>query len=175
MSETKSESLYEMSAELMPLERALEAVGGDVTDNTELMERVTELLDKTQDKIDAYGRFYTNLSSRAKDIKAEEERLAERRKTIENKMGRLKDTAKVSMEMRNIVKIEGKLFTIAVQKNGGKQAVELLVPVDKLPERYQKVEVRADMEKIMQAVEVGNTEAKALVKILPRGTHVKIS
>lgn len=168
-----SESFYALSAELVPLERALEAQGG-VADDLQLVERVTELLGKVQEKVDRYGEFAEDLQLAIDAMKAKEERLYERRKVFENKLERLKKAAKDSMELRGIAKVEGLEYTISVQKNGGRPAVKLKAPVDKIPLQYIVNIPKADTEAIRADLIAGKPEALAIAELVEPGTSVRI-
>lgn len=178
----KGLSLYELTAELVPLEQALEATGGDVTGQDALVERVTELLDKVASKVDGYIKFYQNLLARAALFKAQEDifkaevaRLAGLRKALENKAERLKEAAKTSMEARSIVKLEGSLGSIAVQPNGGQPAIKVLVKDPKdLPAIYRKVTVEADLDEIRKGLDAKDPQLVGKAELLPVGTHVRI-
>lgn len=169
-------SLYEITAELVPLEQALEAVGGDVEQvEGALVERVTDLLGQVQAKVDAYGQYYKALEAMAAAHKMEESRLAERRAVIENKMKRLKDAAKKSLELRSIKKVEGLTFTIAVQSNGGKAPLKILVKdARELPTIYQKIKVEPDEEAIRAGIEAKDPQLVGKAELLPVGAHVRI-
>lgn len=170
------ESLYALTEELVPLEQALESTGGEITeDNNALVERVTDLLDKVGAKVDAYGSYYRSLESLALAIAEEEKRLKDRRQAVENKMKRLKEAAKTSMEMRDITKIQGKLFTISIQKNGGKVPMELLVSdPDKLPPKFTKMSTSADLEAIRKGLEAKDPDAESVAKFGDVGSSVRI-
>lgn len=172
--EQRSLSLYEISAELAPLEAALRDTGGEVTGDDALVERVTELLDRVRDKVDGFGMYYTSLKALVNGLAAEEDRLRARRAALEWDMKRLKEAAKRSMEMRGIQKVEGKLFSISVQKNGGKPPVRLMVPVEQLPARFTTVKVAPDLERIREALIEGDPKAAEIAKIGETETSVRI-
>jgi len=171
----KSLSLYSISEELAPLEDALEDAGGEVTDgNKALIQRLEELQLLTQSKVDAYGGYYKSLEALSNGIKDEEARLAERRKAVENKMKRLKDAAKQSMELRGIVKIEGKAFTVSLQKNGGKPPMVLRVAEDRVPEKWFRVKRELARDMIKDAILRGDEEAKSIGFLLEPEMSVRI-
>lgn len=170
----ENKSLYELSHELIPLEALLETQGGDVTGQEALVEHVTGLLDRVQDKVDSLGRYYINYKMLADTLEIEETRIRERRQVIENKIRRLKEAVKQSMEMRRILKVEGKLFTFSVQGNGGKQPVKLLVPEDQVPDSYITLRREIDMQKLRDDLLNGNQEACRIAEFVEPGTNIRI-
>jgi hypothetical protein len=76
------------------------------------------------------------------------------------------------MEHTATPRIDTARFTVAIQKNGGVQAVDVQVPATKLPEKYQKVTVTADNEALRADLVAGvKVEGAALVA---RGSHLRI-
>jgi chromosome segregation ATPase len=169
-------NLYELTAELVPLEQELRKEGGEITeDNMALAERVTDLLGQVATKIDGYGKIYRNLEAEAEFIKQEEGRLRARRKTIESNIKRLEDAAKLSLEMRGIKSVRGQLFTVSVQRNGGVPPVELLVSLDKLPEKFKRQPPPvADLEAIREGLKAGDPAAETVAKLGEVGTSLRI-
>lgn len=168
-------SLYAISSELKPLEEALEAVGGEETeDNKALVARVESLQLMTQAKVDMYGAYYRNLTALAKAVDDEAKRLLARRDAILAKVHRLKSAAKESMAIRNIVKVEGTKFTISLEKDGGLPPVILKVPAESLPDKFVKVIKEADIAVIRKALQSGSQEAQEIAELGERGEHVRI-
>lgn len=175
MSQDKSMSLYALSAELKPLEDALEAAGGDTGGMTpEVVDRVTELLTATQEKVDAYGRYAKHLEAMAKAVDDEIRRLEERKQTFQNRLKRLKQAADSAMAVRGIAKVEGVLTTIIRQKNGGKPAMRILVEAHQLPEKYRLIEIIPNAEKIREDALAGDPDAQRLVEFSEVGYSVRI-
>lgn len=85
----------------------LEAESGD------LMEKGTNV-----------AKMFRNLESMAEQIKVEEERLAARRKAIENRAASLKQYLHSNMEKAGISKIESPWFVISIKQNPESVAVE---------------------------------------------------
>lgn len=85
-------TLYEINKEI---ETAIEAIFNSVNEETgEVDEALVHILEdlnvQRDEKLENYGCYIKNLTAEAQAIKAEEERLADRRKTIENKVERMK-------------------------------------------------------------------------------------
>lgn len=171
----KSLSLYALSAELKPLEDALEAAGGDMgVLSPELVERVTELLTASQEKIDNYGRYAKHLEATAEAIDDEIKRLQERKGVFQNRLKRLKMAADEAMKVRGIAKVEGILTTISRQRNGGKPPMKILVEPERLPMKYRLIKVEANTEKLREDAMSGDEEALQYVEIQETGYSVRI-
>jgi hypothetical protein len=171
----KSMSLYQLSAELKPLEDALEAAGGDTGAMTpEVVDRVTELLTATQEKADAYGRYAKHLEAMMEALDIEIDRLIDRRQAFANRLKRLKQAADQAMAMRGITKIEGVMTTINRQRNGGKPGMALKADISQLPEKYKVTREFINMEKLRADAEAGDAEALLYAEIKEVGYSVHI-
>ena len=162
----EKQSLYELTAELVPLEQALEAAGGDVTDQDALVARLSDLLGKVRDKVDGFGSYYTYL-------KAMVDRITKRRQVLVNRMERLRLAAKTSMEMRGIEKVEGDVFTVSLGNPGGRAQIRLKVPENKIPKKYIRKEI--DMDRLGDDLAANNPDALAIAEFEPRGKIVRIA
>jgi hypothetical protein len=97
-----------------------------------------------------------------RDLAAADEALADRLKQ------RLKD----AMEASGKGKLETARFRLSVQANGGAQPLEVTVPPEQLPQKYQAVRVEADKTALREALAAGATIPG--VTLLPRGTSLRI-
>ena len=171
-------SLYTLTEELVKLDQMLIAAGGEVTEGTDgasLEEWLKAYEWQVTDKVDAYGGLIKNWQADIEAISAEATRLSDRARVITNKIKRLKEMAGLAMKMRGIRKLEGTLFTIALQKNGGKPPLIMLVEdVAKLPEQFVKRTPAADSEAIRAALELKDPEAEKVARIGEVGESVRI-
>ena len=107
-------------------------------------------------------------------IKAEEERLAARRKVIENRVARMKEALKSVLEVMESgggqAELKTALHTIKLAGNGGKQPLE--VRKEMVPDNFKKVVLEIDNEKIRKALE--NGEKLDFAELKPRGRYVEI-
>ncbi len=96
----------------------------------------TELLDQLiPAKIASYCGFIRSLEASAAAHKAEEERLAARRKARENLVARLKRNMQTALELAGVAKVDAGIFTVALQKSPpgvdvepGYEPLEFLIP-----------------------------------------------
>lgn len=172
----ENKSLYQISVELEPLEKALESLGGEIDGNEELVKLVEGLILKEQQKVDQYGRYALFLKNSIELIKAETKRLKERETVFANKLKRLKDAAKSAMEVRDIKKIAGTLFSLTVCKNGGETPIEVVEEdIERWPTKYVKREASFDMTALRDGLENNDPEAMKIARFIDPGTHIKIS
>lgn len=113
-----------------------------------------------------------NIQSTAEAIKAAEDKMAERRKTLERRIDWLKGYLKSGMELAGINKVESPYFTIAVQNSP--EAVEIDEP-GLLPAEYWKQPEppppSIDKVAIKAAIKAGADVPGAR---LTQGTHLRI-
>lgn len=103
-----------------------------------------------EDKADSYARILRQIDADIDNIKAEEVRMRSRRMALESRKEFLKSNLYSTMKAIGLTKIKTPLFTVNIQKNGGKRALVLDVPVEELPECFRKVEYKADTEALRQ-------------------------
>lgn len=147
-------SLYDLAAEALALDDLFAMDEGEVTPESEAL--ALELAEKLATKADAFGGFVRNLEASATAIKAEEERLRDRRKALENKAAWLKRVGLDALQRMQRLRVEGSLFTLAVQNNPPSVLVEVLP--DRLPAAFVRIipEVReADKVAIGKALKAG--------------------
>lgn len=106
-----------------------------------------------EDKADAYAKIKLELEAEAEKLKAEETRLTERRKRIENNIERLKKSLFDTMKQTGKTKFKTELFSFSIQKNGGKTPVIVDVPTWELPDHLVKITEKADLDAIREHLE----------------------
>jgi len=172
-----SQSLYEITTEMMKLDAILEASGGALPEGAE-GETLQALVEHygwlERDKIDGYGEYWTSLKALATALEEEIDRLDKRRRVALNKIERLKDAARFAMDNRNRQKLEGQMFTICLQKNGGAPGIELKVPVEQLPEEFQKKTVSANMDAIRTALKERPDMVAKVAELKPVGYSIRL-
>ncbi len=170
-------SLYELTEELVALDTLLAEVGGDVsTPEGQTLEAWAEKFQwQMANKVDAYGALYKNLEADAKALAEEVKRLSDRKRALENRGARLLALAKFSMDRLQTRKLEGQRFTIALQKAGGLDPLEVLVErAEDLPERFQRKTVDFDKDEIRLALAANDPEIQGKARLGERGEYVRI-
>jgi predicted nuclease with TOPRIM domain len=123
----KKLNLYELSSAYQQIQSMIED-GQEGLDDT-----LESLNDAIEDKAVGYAKVMKNLEAQAKAIKDEETRLADRRKSLENNIKRLKVSLEESMVNVGMKRIKTELFSFNIQKNA--PSVDVLNEKD-IPAKY---------------------------------------
>lgn len=86
-------------------------------DPTAFQDTLQALEDGIEDKAENIAKLIRTLTSDIDIIKAEEKRLAERRKSVENRISDLKEYLQNQMEVAGIDKVKRPTLTISIQNN----------------------------------------------------------
>lgn len=86
-----------------------------------------------ENKADGYAKVIAQLNADAAAIKAEEERLYGRRKTIENRVAAMKGRLQQMMELTGKTKFKTALFSFGIQKNPASVVID---DESKIPAKY---------------------------------------
>lgn len=148
-------SLYEVTGNILVLQELLE---NPMDDEDVLISTLEAVQGEYEAKLEAYCKVIKNIEADMEALKVEAKRLTDKRKTLENNVDRLKRAMFDSMKATGTEKVKGQLFTVAIQKNGGKLPVIWSDNVDlsKLPDELVKVAVTPDLEAIREWLESGN-------------------
>ena len=144
-------NLYDLTGEVLQLQELLDS---DEVVDTDLLKDV--LADTTEDyeiKLEAYAKVIKNLSATVDAIKAEVDRLTTRKKALENNIMALKNRMYESMKATGTTKVKGDIFTISIQKNGGRIPVIVDVDTSALPDELVKIEEKPDIDAITAYLE----------------------
>lgn len=150
-------SLYEVTGEILQLQSMLE----DDIDPEVLADTLEGVQGEYEIKLEAYCKVIKNLEGDVTSIKAEVDRLSTKRKTLENNIERLKKAMFDSMKATNTSKVKGTLFTVAIQKNGGKNPI--IYDKDNkditltLPDNLVNIVETPNLEAIRELLEAGKT------------------
>ena len=137
----ESHSLFEIDDELDGLlEQIEEQVQADGEPSEELLSRFREFCAAHGEKVDRIGRFVRMMEAREQFCRAEAARLSERARATANKVDRTKSMVLFYLMSRELRKIEGREFTLRIQKNS-QDSVRILDDAI-LPMAYRKVEAR---------------------------------
>lgn len=147
-------TLYELAEERNALDDLLALDEGEWTDAAESL--ANDLTAQLVRKADGFGSYIRDLEANADAIKAEETRLAARRKALESRVDWLKRSGLMALDRMGETKVAGTLFTLAVQKNP--PSVDVPASLEGLPAEYVRVvpESRvADKTAIAKALKAG--------------------
>lgn len=120
-------NLYELVGERLTLQRRLESMELDEVTIADTLEGNSVELES---KITDYGYVIRNMESFTEAIKAEETRMAERRKAHEKRVANIKFWLLQNMQVCGIQKIECPAFTISLKNNPASVVIddESLIP-----------------------------------------------
>lgn len=143
-------TLYELTESLAELQEMLEQGEYDEQALNDTIEAVDLAF---EDKADGYAMIIRNMQGAVDVLKGEEKRLADRRKTFEAGIKRLKDTLQASMIAADKRKFKTDLFSFGIQKNGGALPVVVDVETDALPDELVQIVEKPDLKAIAAYIE----------------------
>ena len=144
-------NLYDITESLMKLQMLLE----DPEVDQQLVEDcINDYTEELEVKADGYAKVIKNLEGNIDAIDKETKRLQAKKKACLNGIDRLKGNLFNSMKELKKPKIKTDLFTIAIQKNGGKAPVILDVKdTSDLPDELVRIKEEPDMDAIRDLIE----------------------
>jgi len=138
-----------------------EAEGADATDLEPLKDTLDSLQMDIEVKADNIAKFIRSLQAEADALKAEADRLTERRKAKENKADYLKSYLEAEMLRLDKSKVAGMLFSFTIQNNP--PSVEIL-DESLIPVAYKRTAVeivrKAILADLKNGVEVAGAQLK---------------
>lgn len=154
----KLPSLYEIKSEyIQALEELVDLDDEAVVDTLDALKGELEV------KATSVAAYTLSLDATVKAMKEAEKRIADRRKSLENKMTRIKEYIKDSMEEARIFKIETPEMKLSVAKNPAKVEV---IDEELVPDKYknEKVTVVLDKKKLKAALNNGGVDGAVLTQ-----------
>jgi hypothetical protein len=160
--------LYEMASEFKELLSLAEAA-----ESPEEVEAFADTLQGLKGAIEqktvGCAMVLRTLAAQETAVETEEKRLKARRQTLSNAQDRLKKYMQEGMEAAQIDKIKSELFTIAIQNNPAKVAIE---DESKIPESFWKVERTPRVSDIAAALK-DKIEVPGACLIQTRGLRIR--
>jgi hypothetical protein len=134
-------TLFEIDRELDSL---LDQIEEETEENgaasPELLERFQQFCEAESDKVDRIGRFLTLMDSRLKYCRQQAEHFQKRARTADAKVVNTKNMVLYFLMSRGLKKIEGKEFTLRLQKNS-QDSVEI-TDAGQVPINYRELDLR---------------------------------
>lgn len=151
-------TLYELEDSLKLIQSMIE----DGADESIFDEALANIKLDLADKLEGYAMVIKNIESDVEGCKAEEKRLSTRRKSMENKIKRMKENMQQAMIAANERKLQGEKFTFTVQKNPPSLNLvdESIVPKEFLVEVAPTIDKKAIMERLENNEVVPGAEIK---------------
>lgn len=152
--------LYELSE---MYQNIWDLVGDDEVDLDSLEKALKSVEDNIEAKAENITKLIKGIDNDAAGIKAEETRLAARRKTLENKQANMKRYLESQLKEMGLDKVKTPLFTIAIQNNN--PSVEI-TNEDIIPERFKNtVTITSIVKKdLLDALKAGEVIEGATIK-----------
>ena len=135
-------TIFELTSEYLQLLDMLE--DPDMDEQT-ILDTLEGVGGELEEKADGYARVMRQMDADAKAIKTEEERLYNRRKSLENRSAWLKSRLQNVMELTGKTKFKTELFSFGIQKNPAKVVItdESRIGHDYLIPQPPKVDTKA--------------------------------
>lgn len=143
--------LYEITKQLNEL-LAMEDIPRDQIEDT-----INLIEEEFEGKAEMVAAYISELEADEAGMKAEIDRLSERKRVLTAKIDNLKDYLRQNMLASGKTNIKGKLFSIKLGKPS--PVLDVFVQVEQLPEQYRVVKFSADNAAIKAALKAG-TEIK---------------
>jgi len=147
-------SLFEIDRELDTLlDEIEEEIDGRGEASAELMERFQQFCEAHSEKADRIGRFLRMMEARVQYCRSEAFRLQERARSSERKATQTKYMVMYYLKSHELRKIEGREFTLRIQKNS--QDSVRFTDESQVPMHYRMVAARLDgalWERVIESV-----------------------
>lgn len=114
-------TLYELTGNALLLQQLAE--NQDIDEQT-FLDTMESLQFEIEEKADAYAMVMNGIKGDIDAIKAEEKRLADKRRVLENRTANMKQNLENSMKTMGIQKIKTTLFNFNIQKNPASLKIE---------------------------------------------------
>jgi hypothetical protein len=166
--------LLEIADDARALDKLLDECDGDLTGMEQVIDGwLHENSENLKEKADDYLALISEKMRMYAARQGEAERLNRLALTDKNCADRLKARLMFALTEMCITKLETDRYKVTVAKNGGKQKLDIHVPVEELPAYYKKaLPLVADKEAIREALEAGKKVPGAVLQ--ERGTSLRI-
>jgi len=142
-------ALYEIAAQYREV---LEMEPANEDELAAQMAALNDIEGELTEKADNIVRFLRNISAEADALKAEESRLYERRRALENKYERLKAYLAAQMTLCGLKELKAGLFKLRFQPTA--PAISI-VDESAVPEKFHRVKIEIDRLAIRDALKAG--------------------
>jgi hypothetical protein len=128
-------SLYELTGDYAKFAEI--AQQGDLDDEMQAMldDALANLADDIEVKLENYAKVIKNFESDIEGLKKEEDRLAGKRKTLENRVKSMKTAMRDAMIATGKLKVKGDLFSFTVRNNAPSVVMDEQY-IENIPEKY---------------------------------------
>ena len=165
-------SLYDLTGDYAKFAEYMEQVELEPEMQEALEDALNNLGEDIEIKLENYAKIIKNFESDIAGLKAEEERLAKKRKAMENSIKHMKERMTIAMQQTGKLDIKGELFKFKVQANPPAVVMDVNY-IEDVPEKYliaqdPKIDRKKLAEDLKAGVEldgVAHLEASVSVRI----------
>ena len=165
-------SLYDLTGDYAKFAEYMEQVELEPEMQEALEDALNNLGEDIEIKLENYAKIIKNFESDIAGLKAEEERLAKKRKAMENSIKHMKERMTIAMQQTGKLDIKGELFKFKVQANPPAVVMDVNY-IEDVPEKYliaqdPKIDKKKLAEDLKAGVDldgVAHLEASASVRI----------
>ena len=162
------DNLYDLTNDYLTLMEFADSTDPD--DEQVFLDTLEGLMGAVEAKADSYAAVISHMDAHEDLLQKEIDRLTAKKTAISNNKKRMKDSLQAAMIAMDQKTIKTDLHTFRVQKNGGKQPLDIFGDV---PDKFQKIVYEPDKDLIRKALENGEELEFAVLK--ERGEHLVIS
>ena len=142
-------NIYDLTGKYLQLQQLIEY--GEMDE--EVLADTLEAIDgEIEEKADGYAKIIKNLQKDIDGLKAEEKRLSDKRKTVENQIKSLMQNLESAMVAMDKKKFKTDLFSFNVQRNAPSVVVD---EGAEIPEEFIKVVTSIDKVALKKAIKEG--------------------
>ena len=128
-------SLYDLAGDYAKFAEYMEQVELEPEMQEALEDALNNLDEDIEIKLENYAKIIKNFESDIAGLKAEEERLAKKRKAMENSIKHMKERMTIAMQQTGKLDIKGELFKFKVQANPPAVVMDVNY-IEDVPEQY---------------------------------------
>lgn len=149
-------NIYQLSGDYLQLQQMIEDGHEGLEDTLEAIE------DAIESKLENTAKVIRNLETEVEAYKAEEKRIADRRKSTENTIKKLKEGVQMAMESSGKKKVKTPLFSFGIQNNPPSVNVtdDAMIPQDFYIPVDPKLDKKAILKLLKEGSEVPGVELK---------------
>jgi hypothetical protein len=132
----------------------------DQLDQEVFLDTLSAISESLEDKVESTAKFIRCLDGDIEAIKAEEKRLADKRKVLENKVSSIKEYLQNEMEFSGIDKVKRPTLTVSIQLNPPSVEVldESVIPSIFMIPQPEKIDKKAILKALKDGEEIPGCE-----------------
>lgn len=131
-------------------------------DKETLVDTLASINESIQDKAENMAKLIKSIEVDTKALKEEEQRLADRRKSLESKVTSIKDYLQNQLEAAGIDKVKRPTLTVSIQNNPPSVSIEdeNKIPSDYIIPQPSKIDKKSILQLLKEGVEIEGCSIK---------------